>query len=233
MSARVRTIGVLALLASACASPVTVPKSRVPEPEPGVDAFVTEVGAELVDAASRRTDISRMRLRLGTIVHVAGSGRASSMGESGWTSESSPFVEELRKQLLVTLSESVHVLDASRVEPDDRAPAPTATHELVGEVETRGTGLVLALRVVDARSSVILAALRRPVSVSELGQWTRAALVQPPPLPEVEVAAAANEPEGTVPPPEPAGARTEPELDPFAGPAFQRLRARGFRLGRP
>lgn len=192
----------LASALAACAT--SAPREAEVAPQLPVDAVVERLSGRLVAAAELRTDLNAMRLAVWPVEDALSEGRSARASlEEGAVS----LGDELRDQFQVALSEHLHVFDAELAgaseeswrhsNPSRLASELGATHVLLGEVGRRGEDILLAIRLVDARTNLIVAAEREHLSAGSLGTWGAAFLSAP--QPEVRQAVRALPPAGAAP----------------------------------
>ncbi len=195
-----RTIPVLlAALTVACVSVRLPTTTSTPS---GVDPFVARSVERLVESASLRVDLSTMRLCVFEIeAELAPPDGRTARADLRWTAAPSTdaFEDEVEGQLVAALAGRVHVFDAELAGSPDVSDAPRATslaevaaagatHALLGTIEQRGEELLFTVRVVDTRTSLVVAADRTLVDLDELGEWTRAVLAGRTPVADVDAA---------------------------------------------
>lgn len=165
-----------ALLATAACA--TTPERPAPDAGPGLEASVGRIAERLVRSAELRTNLRSVRTRIDTIEPEHGTaGRfAADEGERIGT--------VLRRELMLVLVDDIYLVD-SDADPHDRATLgevsraadapPGATHRLVGDYVCVGGDVYLSMRLVDARTHVIVAAARGPIPLAALGDLSQPA----------------------------------------------------------
>jgi len=222
-------------MSSGCLS-TSVERGTEPTVNLEIDASIERLADTLVRAAEVRIDVSAMRL----CVHEF-QGSTAEQVYGHWVKqqglELSSVGAALEHEFMVALSSRLHLLDSSLAGPgaprlhadplEAVADHVGATHALVGSFMRRDDQLAVSVRIVDARSLLIVAAARGVVPfapLAELGPLAMHSRAPAMPTAPQETAAEIDVASGPVEPPiaEVVEGPTAP------GPARPRIRKPGL-----
>jgi len=187
---------VLPALLSACASTGAEPRRSAEMPDGR--AAVESLADALVRAAERRVDTNAMRVFVDEL-REARDVRVGAVRIRTGRDELVTVGRELQRELIVALTSRLNLIDvdlarrtaglAEDAPIEDVARAVGATHALVGTFSPRRDELEVLVRLVDAESLVIVAAVSGVLSVDDLSDLGRLALApeDPAPIPIVEI----------------------------------------------
>jgi hypothetical protein len=189
--ARLGALWVPAVLA-ACAATPAAPEKSAPAPiEPSVQRII----ARLVGTAELRMDLASVRVWLMPLEEPA---RGVTPALAQPYAVHALVGRELEQELVLALSQALYVLDPELVgetqSEDEVVRDFGATHFVMGSYAPQDDNLILSLRLVDARTKLIVAAARGIVDVASLSEPSRLALAPAPVQPNSAQSALASTP---------------------------------------
>ena len=177
------------LVVGACASTQT--SVEMPDEAPRAHVVVETLADELVRDAERRVDTNTMRVYVDELREARDTDDdlARMRMDHG---ELASVGRELQRELVVALTSRLNLIDVElarrtagleeETPVDDVARAVGATHALVGTFSPRRDELEVLIRLVDAKSLVIVAAASGVLAVDDLSDLGRLALAPAEPM---------------------------------------------------
>lgn len=158
-----------------------------PETAPGIGPAVDRAAFELASKAAKRVEISTLRVALHNVADIDGNG-TSPLPSRFASNDLSVLTEEVAGEMTIALASNFHLIDLDLMQPiteswrrDGLSPAEMversgATHLVVGTISPHEHAVQLNLRLVDAKSYVIVSTARVDLPVHNLSDRSRVAL---------------------------------------------------------